>query len=229
MSQSMTVHPALVFRFRQTRHMQNLPKQVRERGFEADFAYGPPDAFSPYGEMPQAGRLYVDRFGREREDSFVMDSSERELILIDIWDVVAGKYYGLDPTEKKIHLEDPIDAREGRGNLAMRLPGVIMFSLPRHSLSEGKVIGTKQIEGLACKGAVIEGASVGKYPGFVIECWYAEKIAYIVMVNAVWKIADGKKAESTFRLSKVDLREPDPALFEVPAEYKPANLVPIKN
>lgn len=209
--------------------MQNLPKPLREHGFEADFAYGPPNAFYAAGEMPQVGRLYVDRFGREREDSFIMEGLKRELMSIDIWDVVAGKYYGLVPADKKILLEDPIDPREGRGGLAIRLPGVVIFSLSRHSLSEGKIIGTKQIEVLTCKGSVIEGSGAGEHPGFVIECWYAEKIAYIVTVNAMWKLSDGRKAENTFRLSKIELREPDPELFKVPADYKPVKLVPVKN
>jgi hypothetical protein len=213
--------------------MQNLPKPVREHGFEADFAYGPPSAFLAINYAPQVGRLYVDRFGREREETFIMDGSERELVLIDIWDVVAGKYYDLVPTERRVFSEDLIDPQEGRGSLAITWPGVTMFLLPRHFPSagkiieikqpEGKIVETKQIEGLTCRGSIIKGNGTDIHPSFVIECWYAEKIAYVVLVNAAWKLTDGRKAETTFRLSKIHLREPDPKLFQVPADYKPAN------
>lgn len=209
--------------------MQNLPKPVRKRGFDADFAYGPPQAFYAVRQAPHTGRLYVDRFGREREETYVMDGSEREMVSVDIWDIVTGKYYALLPNDKKILFEDPIDPREGRSGLDIRLPGVASFSFPRHYSFGEKKIGTKQIEGLTCKGAVIESVVTSKYPGIVIESWYAEEIAYVVLVNAEWTLTDGSKAETTFRLNKVQLGEPDPELFQVPADYKPAKLVPIKN
>lgn len=209
--------------------MQNLPKPVRKRGFDADFAYGPPQAFYAVGQTPQAGRLYVDRFGREREESYVMDGSKRELVSVDIWDVVAGRYYALLPKEKKILFEDLIDPQEGRGGLSVSLPGIMLYSLPRHSLLGKKKIGIRRIEDLTCKGAVIENTDIGEYPGHVIESWHAEEIAYVVLVNAVWTLSDGSKVETTFRLGDVRIREPNPELFQVPADYKPAKLVPIKN
>lgn len=209
--------------------MQNLPKPVREHGFEADFAYGPPEAFYAVGQSPHAGKLYVDRFGREREEIYVMDGSKRELVSVDIWDAVTGKYYALSPTDKKVLWEDPIDPQEGRIGLDISLPGIMSVALPRHSLSGKKRIGTKQIESLTCKGAVMESVVTSKYPGFVIESWYAEEIAYVVLVNAVWTLSDGSRVETTFRLNNVRLQEPEPSLFQVPTDYKPAKLVPIKN
>lgn len=215
--------------------MQNSPKPIRSVGFEADFAYGPPDAFYAAGKMPQAGRLYVDRFGREREDTFVMDGSERELVSIDIWDVVAGKFYALIPTEKKILLEDPIDREKGREDLAIYLPGTEVFVMPRHSLYGRRIIGTKAIEGLTCKGSVRERRAGGlrvagrEIPDFVIECWRAEKIAYIVAVNATWTFANGKNIATTFRLSNIQIGGPDPELFKVPDDYQTVKLVPLKD
>jgi hypothetical protein len=214
--------------------MQNLPKPVRKRGFEADFAYGPPQAFHAVGETPQAGRLYVDRFGREREDTYIMDGPKRELVGVDIWDVVAGKYYALLPPEKRVLFVDPIDPREGRPGLSISLPRIILVSLPRHSLSGKKELGTRRIEGLICQGAVTESPISGsprrgKVPGHVIESWYAEEIAYVVLVNTTWTLPDGSKVETTFRMSEFQLREPNPELFQVPSDYKPAKLVPIKN
>jgi hypothetical protein len=209
--------------------MQNLPKQVRGRGFEADFAYGPPQAFYAAGESPQVGRLYVDRFGREREDTFIVDGSERQLVSIDIWDVVAGKWTSLAPTEKKILLEYQLDPLRGRDDLNIREPGIgASYSLPRHVLSEGKDVGTKQIEGLICKGRVIEMAGAGARPALLVECWHSEQIAYIVASQATWSLADGQKVVVAFRLSKIEVRDPDPELFKIPADYKPVKLVPIK-
>jgi hypothetical protein len=216
--------------------MQNLPKPVRKRGFDADFAYGPPKAYHTVGETPHAGRLYVDRFGREREDTYVMDGSKRELVEVDIWDVVAGRYYALLPQDKKILFEDLLDPQEGRVGLDIKLPGIISVSLPRHSLSSKnqKELGTRRIEGLMCQRAVkespiSESPRYGKVPGFVIEYWYAEEIAYVVLVNTVWTLPDGGKVETTFRMSEFQFREPSPELFQVPPDYKPAKLVPIKN
>jgi hypothetical protein len=82
-------------------------------GFDADFAYGPPKAFYAAGQAPQAGRLYVDRFGWEREETYVMDGSKRELVSVDIWDVIESWHaeeiayvvlstrYGRAPTEAR--------------------------------------------------------------------------------------------------------------------------------
>lgn len=195
------------------------PKAVRKRGFEADFVYGPPQAFYSVGKAPQAGRLYVDRFGREREDTYVMNGSERELVMIDIWDVVAGRYYALSPTDKKVLWEDPIDSQIGRGGLSVILPGIMTFSLSRHALPERRGIGTKQIESLTCQGAIVEEGVQG-YPSCVIECWYAKAIAYVVQVSATWTVSADNKVETTFQLSKFRLREPEPELFQVPYQLR---------
>ena len=205
--------------------MQVFPTQILQQGFEADYHYGPDKAFEGT-KPPQAARLYVDRFGREREEIFVMDGTERDLVFVELWDVVALKHSLLSPKEKLILLREPIDLKVDRRILSLNVPGVGAVAILRRLLPPGSELGVKQIEGLTCKGVMIENSSNSGNSGFTAECWYSEVISYLVFV----KIVFGKTTmENTFRLSNIRLVEPAKVLFEVPSDYKPARRVPIKN
>lgn len=208
--------------------MQN-PKQVRPQGFEAEFKYDAPKSFYNerlVGGADHRGKLYVDRFGREREETFVLHNAKWELTFIYLWDVIALKASTLIPAEKKILTQETIDLKVTQRSLSLGMSGVISLALPRHSLPGGKDLGTKQIEGLTCKGVAISSPGNKERPGFAVECWYSNVISYVVFVKAVF---GGTALENTFRLSNIRLVEPAEDLFTVPADYKLAKLVPFKN
>jgi len=200
--------------------MKVVPTYILQQGFEADYQYGTEKAFEAI-KPSQVGRLYVDCYGREREEIFVMDGTEWELVFIEIWDVVALKNSTLSPSEKQILLQEPIDLKVDKRILGLEMPGVVLAAFPRRLLPSGRELGVKQIEGLTCKGVMIENPSNGGNPGFTAECWYSEVISYLVFVKVVF----GKTAvENIFRLSNIRLVEPAKELFTIPTDYKQAEV-----
>jgi hypothetical protein len=77
--------------------------------------------------------------------------------------------------------------------------GIMTLALPRYALPKQRRIGTKQIEGLTCQGAIIEEVGIQGYPSCVIECWYARAIAYVVQASATWTVSADNKVETTFQ------------------------------
>ena len=83
-------------------------------------------------------------------------------------------------------------------------------------------LGTQTIEGVSAKGT----RQVTIYPaGFfgnerplevTDEKWYSEELKTVVMT----KHTDPRSGESTYRLTNINRSNPDPTLFQAPAEYK---------
>jgi hypothetical protein len=191
--------------------MQNIPKQVRQFGFEADYKR----EYS--NKIRDIGKLYVDKFGREREETYIIDNSEWKLIFIDIWDTVDLKAYLLNVEDKTILDQETLDMNIFEHKLDVGIPDVLTFAIPRHSLYRGEDLGTKQIENLSCRGSRINFRGSKNIPNGEIECWYSDTISYLVFVKARYG-----EAEIVFRLSNIRLVEPNKELFVVPPDYKQA-------
>jgi hypothetical protein len=191
--------------------MQNVPKEVRQFGFEADYKR----EYS--NKTHDIGKLYVDRFGREREETYIIDNSKWKLIFIDIWDTVDLKAYLLNVEDKTILDQETLNLNTFEHHLDVGIPDVFALVIPRHSLSIGEDLGTKQIENLSCEGSLISFRGSNNIPNGKIECWYSDAISYLVFVKA--RYGD---PEIVFRLSNIRLVEPNKELFVVPPDYKPA-------
>jgi hypothetical protein len=192
--------------------MQNIPKQVRRYGFEADYKH------EHSNNTRYIGKLYVDKFGREREEVFIIDNSELKLTSIDILDTVDLKEYLLNVEDKTILHQETLDMSAFNRMLDVGTPDIFAFVIPRHSLCKGEDLGTKLIENVTCKGARISVRGRKNTPDGEIECWYSDAISYLVFVKARFG-----NAENVFRLSNIRLVEPIKELFVVPADYKQAN------
>ncbi|MCI0664223.1 MAG: hypothetical protein L0220_24455 [Acidobacteria bacterium] len=189
--------------------MQNVSKQVRQFGFEADYQH-------EYSKNTHSiGKLYVDKFGRERQESYILYNSEWKLIFIDIWDTVDLKAFLLNAEDKTILDQETLDMRSFEHKLDVGIPDVFTLAIPRHSLYKGEDLGTKQIENLACTGSRRSFRGSKSIPDGEIECWYSDAISYLVFAKA--RYGD---AEIVFRLSNIRLVEPNKELFVVPADYK---------
>ena len=91
--------------------------------------------------------------------------------------------------------------------------------------SEGEVnqeqLGTQTIEGVAAEGTrvtfTIAAGKIGNERPIVTvnERWYSPELQTVVMT----KNSDPRMGETTFRLTNIDRSEPDPSLFQVPADY----------
>lgn len=194
--------------------MKSQPKQLRQCGFEADYKY-----ISSKPDSSHIGKLYVDRFGREREETYIEHKPGWELTFIDIWDVVALKEYTLSAQNKMIIHQGSLDIETFSRDLNVGIPGILGYLLPRHRPCEGRDLGTKQIENLACKGSGRDFSGYKEIPSGVVECWYSDIIAYLVFVKATFD-----DIENTFQLYNIRLTEPNESLFVVPTDYTQANI-----
>ena len=97
----------------------------------------------------------------------------------------------------------------------------------RQPLAEGKKpeeqsLGTQVIEGVKAEGSRtvirIEAGQVGNERPIEIvsERWYSPELQTTVMTRH----SDPRFGETTFRLTRIDRREPPPSLFQPPPDYK---------
>ena len=95
--------------------------------------------------------------------------------------------------------------------------------------SEGELkhedLGTQVIQGLSCKGirvtrTIAAGAIGNEQPIQIVdEIWRSPELSTIVLS----KHSDPRTGETTYQLTDVKRDEPDPSLFQVPADYKVIN------
>jgi hypothetical protein len=85
-----------------------------------------------------------------------------------------------------------------------------------------EALGKQVIEGIEAEGARVTVTTPAGQLGnelpiqTISESWYSPKLQTVVLS----KQSDPRMGETTFRLTKVELGEPAPSLFEVPADYK---------
>jgi hypothetical protein len=83
-------------------------------------------------------------------------------------------------------------------------------------------LGTQTIEGVAAEGTrvtfTIPAGKIGNERPLITvsERWYSAELQTVVLS----KISDPRMGETTYRLTNIVRSEPDPALFQVPADYK---------
>ena len=82
-------------------------------------------------------------------------------------------------------------------------------------------LGTQAIEGVAAEGTratfTIAAGKIGNDRPIVTvnERWYSQELQTVVLS----KNSDPRTGETTYRLTNIDRSEPDPSLFQVPADY----------
>jgi len=82
-------------------------------------------------------------------------------------------------------------------------------------------LGTQAVEGVAAEGTrttfTIAAGKIGNDRPIVTvnERWYSQELQAVVLS----KNSDPRMGETTYRLTNIDRSEPDPSLFQVPADY----------
>jgi len=183
-------------------------------------------------------KVFRDSLGRERAERMMMAmpmNRNQGVPVVEITDPIAGYRYVLDDANKVAHRTQvemprvrPGAARSGAAPTGMA--GEILGAMPSVSpLPPGERpafshedLGTQTIEGVLAHGR----KSTTTYPvGFqgndrpiiaTSEFWTAEDLKVIVLS----KHNDPRSGESTMRLTNISRTEPDPALFQPPADYK---------
>lgn len=99
--------------------------------------------------------------------------------------------------------------------------GVATFSARANTQVNKESLGIQVIEGVQAEGTritiTIPAGEIGNERPIVTvnERWYSPELQTVVMT----KNSDPRSGETTFRLTNINRNEPDPSLFQVPADY----------
>ncbi len=119
-----------------------------------------------------------------------------------------------------------IEARGGGAENVLTggpLPGGLMYSaVSTRGPGRSEQLGKQTIEGLECDGTrtvtTIPAGEIGNEQPIeiVFERWYSPRLDTVVMTRHT----DPRVGETVYRLTNIQLSEPPPSLFEVPADYR---------
>jgi hypothetical protein len=159
--------------------------------------------------------VYRDGEGRTRHEQtlsvigpFATDGDAPRMIFIT--DPVAGVNYHLDPRR--------------RAATKLTLPAGQPPAMPRPPASSRgatESLGKQVIEGVEAEGTrsviTIPAGQIGndREIAIISESWYAPELQTVVLS----KHSDPRQGEHTYRLTRINRSEPDPALFAPPADY----------
>jgi hypothetical protein len=168
-----------------------------------------------------------DSQGRTRNETYLPDYVAKERkqppgqpMFITIMDPVSGKHIHLNPQQKTatvISFPAILPPHPPQRVVASQpvQPG------PRPNVSREK-LGGKTIDGIYAEGTrtttVYPAGTQGNDRDITVvsERWISPELAVEVLV----KTSDPRSGESTTEVQNLNRAEPDPALFEVPADYK---------
>jgi hypothetical protein len=174
-------------------------------------------------------QLYRDSAGRTRRErsAFVPPafSAAEALTVVQINDPVAGYSYVLDMQNHVAHRSKltvrtrpaPAGVRAERG-----LAPPLNTSTHDGVTTTREALGTQMMEGVNVVGlrmtTVIEAGAQGNDAPITTtsEDWFSERLGQTVLRRS----SDPRDGEATTHLTNVSLSEPDPTLFQVPAEYQ---------
>jgi hypothetical protein len=190
----------------------------------------------------ELSRMYRDSDGRTRTERPVLlgaasknGALDTDVRLIHIYDPVAGYSYTLDTQKRIAHrFTVPIPSQSPKpvrtagtfrpvqpGQQAARKP-VGGDSVLQQRQIKGESLGTDVIDGIQVEGERLTlttpaGAKGNDRPlTRVCEHWRSEELKITILS----KCTDPRFGNSTMRLQNLDRAEPDPTLFEVPADYE---------
>jgi hypothetical protein len=146
------------------------------------------------------------------------------LASVTIRDPVAGVEYFLNPGEHTarqmtLHLPRQGNA-ESNGSTVIRLEAKPQDNRPRPKIRV-EDLGTQVIDGLTVEGKrttttfPVDAQGNDRPFDVVTERWFSKELETYILI----KTSDPRSGEHTTKTTSVDRSEPDPVLFEVPADY----------
>jgi|HubBroStandDraft_6_1064221.scaffolds.fasta_scaffold194715_2 hypothetical protein len=169
--------------------------------------------------------IYRDWQGRTRAERYVTSylpgAGESKLTSIFIADPLAGVLYRLDP-ENHTAAREPLNVNTQVLSADANAAGQVRSTgeLQLHATTES--LGNSTMEGLTVEGTrqtltVPVGARDNDRPfKVVVETWTSPELKVVVFSERDNSVV----GMNTTRLTKIDRSEPDPALFQVPLDYK---------
>lgn len=164
-----------------------------------------------------------DSHGRTRTDRPLLATQDgRNLRVIEIRDPVEGFYYIVDQQNKVAHrFATPAGpARPAVAAQAVTAPSKPSTDGGRPQISSEK-LGSQMLEGVMVEGyrstTTWPVGTQGNDRPIVTtyESWFSEALETEVLT----KSSHPRSGESTFKLTRIERTEPDPALFQVPPDY----------
>jgi hypothetical protein len=135
-------------------------------------------------------------------------------------DPVTGAHYMLDPSTK---IARKFSGGKWKGHDKKHEPGSGEGAAAAPSAPEvvTSSLGTKTINGISAEGTqstrTIPAGAIGNEKPIIIsvERWYSPDLQTTILV----KRSDPRTGDSSFQLTNIQRQEPDPSLFQVPADY----------
>jgi len=188
---------------------------------------------------------YRDGLGRERREEslpILKGAAHESDKLIIISDPVAGANYTLNPqarTAEKMPGMNPLkgavsiqirnaagatvsEESRGAGAGISVSPRMILNGAPPAEPAKIEDLGTQMIEGVLATGKretrTIAAGQIGNSAAIQIvdETWYSPDLR----MNVMTRHNDPRQGETVYKLTNVQRTEPDPSLFQVPADYQ---------
>ena len=171
-------------------------------------------------------KTYRDSQGRTRMEHYMptglSNSDKPTLLNVTIEDPVAGKMYFLNPREhtareKALHVPH---AEENGGATRIQTRTMMRTDQPQPKITV-EDLGTQVIDGLVVEGKkttmTIPANAQGNDKPFdiVTERWFSKELETYILI----KNSDPRSGEHTIKTTITSRAEPDPALFQVPADY----------
>ncbi|HXM07954.1 MAG TPA: hypothetical protein VN936_10835, partial [Candidatus Acidoferrum sp.] len=186
-------------------------------------------------ETSRTAHMYRDSQGRTRMEVYISmpHGSERapELAFVTIIDPVAGKSYSLNPhTQTATETGFPF-----AGTLSRNAPtpsvgagSGVVFQTRTPAMAESapqmthESLGPQEMDGVTVTGTrftqTFPVGSIGNDRPIVVvrTIWHSEELG----IDMLGEVSDPRTGNVTTRVTQLDRTEPDPALFQVPADYQ---------
>jgi len=172
------------------------------------------------------GTVARDGQGRTRRDmtlpgiGLLAGSNQAPPHVVMINDPVAGSQYVLEVDQKVAHKMQSRNGGKHGPDAAGNAPGFTVRAADQSHVTSAS-LGTQTINGVLAEGTrttrTIPAGAIGNSNPIVItvERWYSADLQTVVMM----KRSDPRMGETTFQLTNIQRQEPDPSLFQVPADY----------
>jgi hypothetical protein len=176
-------------------------------------------------QQPRTEQRYRDSEGRTRTERSVFAPRIFPAVeiptIIEIHDPVAGYSYVLD-TQNHVAHRSRLTVRTPPTGVRRAIPPAATTSTRDGITTTREPLGTQVLEGVNVVGSrtttVIDTGAQGNDAPITttMESWFSERLGQAVLT----RLSDPRNGESTTRLTNISLSEPDPTLFQIPADYQ---------
>jgi hypothetical protein len=172
-----------------------------------------------------SGSFARDSQGRTRRDvafpgiGLMASANQVPSHVVMINDPVAGSQYVLE-VDRKVARKAELSSGSTHGRKGQNNAAIGRGARPESNVTTTS-LGTQTINGVLAEGTrttrTIPSGAIGNTKPIVItvERWYSSDLQTVVMM----KRDDPRMGETTFQLTNIQRQEPDPSLFQVPADY----------